>query len=95
MIKSVAVAAGILALAQHAAAQQTFSADAVVATDNSGEAGSTPNALNIAAGEVNGGDTVELVRQELRPVTTLPRTCDCLPAEDVVRPHTAPTKCVQ
>ena len=84
MIKSLAITAGLLALAHNTAAQQTFSADAAVATDNSGESGNAPNARNRAAGEVNGGDTAELERQELRPVSTLPRTCDCLTATTVV-----------
>ena len=84
MIKSIAITTGLLALAHHAAAQQTFSADAAVATDNTGEAGNAPNARNTAAGEVNGGDTVELERQELVPISTLPRTCDCFTATTVV-----------
>ena len=82
-----ALAAGVLimvpALHQQAAAQE-FSADAAVATDNSGEPGFVPNALNLAAAEVSGAGAV-LERQELIPVTTLPRTCDCVPADDVVR----------
>ena len=84
MIKSIALTTGLLALAHSAAAQQTFSADAAVATDNTGEAGNAPNARNRAAGEVNGGDTAQLERQELRPVSTLPRTCDCVKATTVV-----------
>lgn len=82
-----ALAAGVLimapALHQQTAAQE-FSADAAVATDNSGEAGFVPNALNLAAEEVSGAGAV-LERQDLIPVTTLPRTCDCVPADDVVR----------
>ena len=85
MIKSVALAAGLLALTRDTMAQPTFSADAAVVTDNSGEFGNAPNARNRAAGEVNGGDTVELERQELRPISTLPRTCDCFTATTVVR----------
>ena len=87
-IKSAAVAVCLLAFSQAAAAQQTFSADAAVATDNTGEAGNAPNAPNEAAEELSGGDPTELERQELRPVSTLPRTCDCFTASTVVR--TAP-----
>eukprot|EP00892_Ulva_mutabilis_P004032 jgi/Ulvmu1/1/UM001_0001.1 len=83
MMKSIATAAGLLALSHYAAAQQSFSADFAVATDNSGESGNAPNARNRAAGEVNGRDTAELERQELVPVTSLPRTCDCFTATTV------------
>ena len=85
MIKTSAVAVGLWALAHGATAQQTFSADAAVATDNTGEAGNAPNAPNTASDEVSGEGAV-LERQELAPVTSLPRTCDCLPATTVVRP---------
>lgn len=92
-LKSVAVATALLALSHQAAAQQSFSADAAVATDNTGEDGNAPNAPNTAAGEVNGGDTAVLRRQELVPVTSLPRTCDCLPATDLVRPRGSNSTC--
>eukprot|EP00892_Ulva_mutabilis_P011613 jgi/Ulvmu1/8824/UM049_0004.1 len=84
MIKSATLAAGLLAWSREAAAQQSFSADFAIATDNSGESGSAPNAPNLAAAEVNGGDTVKLERQELIPVTTLPRTCDCIEATELM-----------
>lgn len=80
-----ACALGLLAVSQAAAAQVTFSADSAVATDNTGEAGSMPHVSNEAAEELGGGDATLLERQDLVPVTSLPRTCDCFPAATVVR----------
>lgn len=87
---SVALAAGVLQLGLSLvgqAAAQTFSADAALAGDLSGEAGFAPNAVNLAAAEVSGRDV--LVRQELTAVTSLPRTCPCATSssDDLVRQH--------
>lgn len=82
MIKTAAIAAGLLALSHHATAQPSFPADAATATDNSGEAGNAPDAPNMAVASTGGPG---LERQELIPVTSLPRTCDCIPAVSVVR----------
>lgn len=79
---SVAVATSLLALSsQKVAAQPTFPADAATATDNSGQGGVDPGAPNLAAASLGG---LALERQELIPVTSLPRTCACLPQTTVV-----------
>lgn len=89
MIKSAALTVGLLAVSNKALAQQIFSSEAAVgqSAEFSGEAGSDPNAINSAAAEVNGGDAAVLERQELIPVTSLPRTCECTIVTDPpVRP---------
>lgn len=78
----------------------TFSADAAVAIDvrATGEAGARAGAENRAAAEVSGevevtvttsGRSTEAVpvleRQDLRPVGTFIRTCDCEKVKTVVR----------
>ena len=83
--KTAAVLVGALALSGSAAAQ-TFSADAAVATDNSGLSGNEPGVENLAAEELAGveGRVVQLARQSITAVTTYSRTCDCVPSATVV-----------
>eukprot|EP00892_Ulva_mutabilis_P000477 jgi/Ulvmu1/1042/UM104_0028.1 len=80
MMKSAAVAVGLMALSHQATAQPTFPADAATATDNSGEAGNAPDAPNMAASETGGPG---LERQELISIGPLRRTCDCFAATSV------------
>ena len=84
--KTAAMLVGALALTGSATAQ-TFSADAAVATDNSGLSGNEPGVENLAAEELAGveGPVVQLERQDITAVTTYSRTCDCVPSATVVR----------
>lgn len=90
MLRSLAVLALVQQLSSSAAAQDlVFSAEAAVAVEDVGEAGAAAGAENVAAEEVSGDDgpgpVPELARQDLIPVGTFIRTCDCSTPKTVVR----------
>lgn len=83
---SVAALAGAVLRADTALGQQTFNADAAVADGVGFGVTATAGAANAAADDLFAEDnTVQLRRQQLIPVGTLPRSCDCNPATTVVR----------
>lgn len=89
MILALVFCAGLRFLSQNACAQDlVFSADAAIAVDNTGEAGAEAGAENVAAEEVSGDDgpgpLPDLARQDLIPVGTFPRTCNCSTPRTVV-----------
>lgn len=90
MLRSLAVLVLVQQLSSSAAAQDlVFSAEAAVAVEDVGEAGAAAGAENVAAEEVSGDDgsgpVPELARQDLIPVGTFIRTCDCSTPKTVVR----------
>lgn len=90
---SVAAVAGAVLTADTALGQPAFNADAAVADGAGFGITAAAGAANAAADDLFAEDsTVQLRRQKLIPVGTLPRSCDCNPATSVVRTrgrHTA------
>ena len=93
MLKALSLVAGLQLVSTKVFAQtQTFSADAALAIEvlASGEPGADAGAENTAAMEVSGEFSIsasvpDLERQNLRPVGTYLRTCDCTRVRSVVR----------
>lgn len=85
MLRSLAVIAALQLCSGAVAQNLVFSADAAVAVDNTGEDGADAGADNAAAAEVSGDDSDGLARQDLIPVGTFPRTCNCSTPRTVVR----------
>ena len=99
MLKAFSIIAGLQLVSTKVLAQTlTFSADSAVAIDvlAIGEPGANAGAENTAAVEVSGEFSIstsvpDLERQDLRPVGTYLRTCDCTKVKTVVCPTPHPS----